>query len=181
MKVLSLIKSDLYRYTGKVSSFLILKNLFNSNRSFKYTFWLRLCQSKYFLVRCIAWYMHRCLSIKYAIQISKECEIGPGLYLGHSTSIIVSKSAKIGRNCNLSQFTTIGSNHGKAATIGDNVYIGPNVCLVEDVNIGNNATVGAGFVVLKNIPENATFAGNPAKLISEKSPARYIKNPSNLN
>lgn len=180
MSPIELIKADLYRYTGAVNTKIILKNLLNNNRSFKYTFWLRLCKSKNFLIRCIAWYIHRHLSIKYAIQISKECDIGPGLYLGHSTSIIVSKSAKIGSNCNLSQFTTIGSNHGKAANIGDNVYIGPNVCLVENINIGNNATIGAGSVVLKNVPENTTFAGNPAKFISEKLPARYITNPINL-
>ena len=68
--------------------------------------------------------------------------------------IIVNSSAKIGNNCNLSQFTTIGSNHGKAAQIGDNVYIGPGVCIVEDVVIGNNVTIGAGSVVTKDIPRD---------------------------
>lgn len=70
----------------------------------------------------------------------------------------------------------VGSNEGQAATIGDNVYIGPNVCIVEDVMIGNNCTIGAGSVVTKDIPENTTAAGNPAKVISYKTPGRFINN-----
>ena len=61
-----------------------------------------------------------------------------------------------------------------AATIGNNVYIGPSVCIVENVHIGDNATVGAGSVVVKDIPENSTAAGNPAKVISMKTPGRFI-------
>lgn len=71
---------------------------------------------------------------------------------------------------------TIGSNHNKAAKIGDNVYIGPNVCIVEDVEIGNNVTIGAGSVVTKSIPNNATIVGNYAKIINYNNPGRYIKN-----
>lgn len=62
------------------------------------------------------------------------------------------------------------------AVIGDNVYIGPNVCVVEDVCIGNNVTIGAGSVVTKNIPENATAAGNYAKVLNYNNPGRYIGN-----
>lgn len=90
--------------------------------------------------------------------------------------MVINETATIGNNCNLSQFTTIGSNHDHAATIGDNVYIGPNVCIVEDVVIGSNATIGAGSVVTKDIPENATAAGNYAKVLNYRDPGRYIKN-----
>ena len=76
----------------------------------------------------------------------------------------------------MSQFTTIGANDEQAAVIGDNVYIAPNCCLVENVIIGNNVTIGAGSVVTKNIPENATAVGNYAKVINYNNPGRYIKN-----
>ena len=77
---------------------------------------------------------------------------------------------------NLSQFTTIGSNEGKAAHIGNNVYIGPSVCIVENVKIGNNTTIGAGSVVTKDIPNNATAVGNYAKVINYNNPGRFILN-----
>ena len=62
-----------------------------------------------------------------------------------------------------------------AANIGDNVYIGPNVCIVEDVIIGNNVTIGTGSVVTKSIPDNATVAGNYAKVLNYNNPGRFIK------
>ena len=74
------------------------------------------------------------------------------------------------------KFTTIGSNHEKAATIGDNTYIGPNVCIIEDVKIGSNVTIGAGSVVTKDIPDNATACGNYAKVINFNDPGRYTRN-----
>lgn len=168
MKTTEFILSDLYRYSGKTTCMSLLKYYFKS-RSFKYMFWFRLCQSNFYVVRMYAKLMHFWLSRKYSIQIPISANIGYGLYIGHGTSLILSSSVKIGNNCNLSQFTTIGSNIGNAATIGDCVYVGPNVCIVENVSIGSGAVVGAGSVVTKNISENEVFAGCPAKKIGLKS------------
>ena len=115
-------------------------------------------------------------------KIGPVCEsygktiIGYGLYISHGGPVVVNPSTVIGNNCNLSQFVTIGSNEGKAAVIGDNVYIGPNTCIVEDVCIGDNATIGAGSVVTKDIPSNATAAGNYAKVLNFNNPGIYIQN-----
>lgn len=49
--------------------------------------------------------------------------------------------------------------------------------MVEAVCIGNNVTIGAGSVVTKNIPDNATAAGNYAKVLNYNNPGRYIGNP----
>lgn len=110
------------------------------------------------------------------IQILRKTKNWYGLYIGHGGPVIINPTAVIGNNCNLSQFVTIGSNEGKAAVIGDNVYIGPNTCIVEDVSIGDNTTIGAGSVVTKDIPSNATAAGNYAKVLNFNKPGRYIKN-----
>ena len=120
--------------------------------------------------------MHKKYMMKYGLQIHPTTEIGYGLYIGHGIGIIINPTARIGNNCNLSQFTTIGTNHMTPATIGDNVYIGPSVCIVEDVNIGNNVTIGAGSVVVKDVPENATIAGVPAKILNYNNPGRYVQN-----
>lgn len=166
------VKSDLYRYYGECSYITFVKAILK-NRTFRFQYAFRMCQSNgvskywgYFL-----WVLNRS---RKSIVLPRTTKVGYGLYIGHSGPIIVNPTAVIGNNVNLSQFTTIGSNHGKAATIGDNVYIGPNVCIVEDINIGNNVTIGAGSVVTKSIPDNATAAGNYAKVINYDNPGRYI-------
>lgn len=174
--VRDLIKADLYRYYGRYSFGLLCKNMLNANRGFRYSFWLRLCNSRNPLIRIMAKLMHRRLSTRYQIQIPPNTRIGPGLYLGHGTAIIVNETAVIGKNCNLSHFVTIGSNSGKSAIIGDNVYIGPNTCIIEQVNIGNDVTIGAGAVVIKDVPPTVTVAGNPARIISTKEPGRFVTN-----
>ncbi|WP_455625542.1 serine O-acetyltransferase [Parabacteroides sp.] len=173
-KSLELIKSDCCRYYGQ-QDMSILKMMYYAirNHCFGYSFWFRLASERG-LLRWLSKVMLKRLSSKYGLQIPVGTKIGHGLYIGHGIGIVINSTAIIGNNCNLSQFTTIGSNHGKAATIGDNVYIGPSVCIVEDVHIGNNVSIGAGAVVVHDVPDNATVAGVPAKIISYKSPGRYI-------
>ncbi len=168
------VKSDLTRYYGKYSFFKFVKGIF-LNRTFRFQYVLRLCQSKGLskVFGKIFWLFN---GTKKRIQISYKTQIGYGLYIGHGGPIVVNPTVKIGNNVNLSQFTTIGSNKNNAAIIGDNVYIGPNVCIIEDVKIGNNVTIGAGSVVTKSIPDNATAVGNYAKVINYNNPGRFIKN-----
>lgn len=167
------IKSDLYRYYEDTSIKTLFKGLIR-NRSFREMYKVRLCQNGRRGWRSFGRLWLKLLPNRN-VQISPLTKLGYGLYIAHGGPVIVNETATIGNNCNLSQFCTIGVNNGRAAVIGDNVYIGPNVCVVEDVTIGNNVTVGAGSVVTKNIPDNATIAGNYAKVLNYANPGRYVK------
>lgn len=166
------IKSDLMRYYGKYDLLTFIRGYFR-NSTFRFQCALRLCQSKG-MMKLLGYFLWAISRTKKTIQIPRHTKIGYGLFIGHGGPIMINSSAVIGDNCNLSQFVTIGSNHKKAATIGDNVYIGPNVCIVEDVHIGNNVSIGAGSVVTKDIPDNATAAGNYAKVLHYRSPGQFI-------
>ena len=167
------LKSDLYRYSGKksIKSFL---DCYRKEAGFRFSVAYRLINSKGLekIVGIFLWVIRN----KQLIQISRHTKIGYGLYISHGGPVVVNPTTIIGNNCNLSQFVTVGSNEAKAAVIGDNVYIGPNCCIVEDVEIGNNVTIGAGSVVTKNLPENSTCAGNYVKVLNFNNPGRYIQN-----
>ena len=135
------------------------------NRGFNFSVWLRLSASKSWIGK-LAYPIFYYKKKKYGIDIHCTTKIGYGLFIGHGGPLIVNPTTVIGNNVNLSQFTTIGANGGRqAAVIGDNVYIGPNVCIIDHVKIGDNATIGAGSVVTKDIPDKVTAVGNYAKVI----------------
>ncbi len=62
-----------------------------------------------------------------------------------------------------------GEKNGARPIIGDNVSLGCNVTILGGIHIGNNVTVGAGSVVVKDVPDNCIVAGNPAKIIRFKN------------
>lgn len=171
--------SDYKRYKGHNSGLKpLIYALLCIDPCITYSFWWRMLSnsSKRNLLWPIAKFMYIRLSRKYGIQIPHQVKIGKGLYLGHGLGIVINPGTKIGNNCNLSQFVSIGTNKNTPAKIGDNVYIGPNVCIVEGVHIGNNVTIGAGAVVVEDVPDNATVAGVPAKVLNYNNPGRFILN-----
>lgn len=148
---------------------LLINALLIRNHRLAWLYWFRILQTKNNpCIKFFAKFMYRRISNKFGIQIPVSTKIGAGLYIGHGIGIIINGKTKIGKNCNISQFLTIGSNKGTPATIGNNVYIGPNVCIVEDVKIGNDVKIGAGTVVINDVPDGATSVGNPNRIIIKK-------------
>ena len=123
---------------------------------------------------------HNLLCDKYNWTIPINVFEG-GLAIVHVGTIVVSGSAKIGKNCRIHVDVNIGRAeiaHGTrngAPVIGDNVYIGPGAKLFGPICIGDNTAIGANAVVNKSFEEgNCTLGGIPAKIISTETSKRYI-------
>lgn len=93
---------------------------------------------------------------------------GGGIYFEHAYgSHIAAKS--IGYGCIFRHLTTLGvkskNRHDEKPVIGRNVDFGVNVTCIGNIRIGDNAIIAAGAVVVKDVPDNAIVAGNPARII----------------
>lgn len=132
--------------------------------TFCYQFWLRLA-SKPSLFYPIAKWKHIRLTRKYGIQIPTTTRIGKSFTLWHGCGIVINPDTVIGDNVTIFHFCSIGASKKGAAKIGNNVWIGPHVCIVEDVVIGNDVKIGAGTVVIHDIPDHCTSVGNPNRNI----------------
>jgi serine O-acetyltransferase len=92
-------------------------------------------------------------------------DIGPGLFLQHAWCTVIS-ARKIGSNCWINQEVTIGHRGTEIGpTIGNNVSIRVGAKVLGDIRIGDNVTIGANAVVLKDVPDNCVVVGVPAYIV----------------
>ncbi|MFY8349604.1 serine O-acetyltransferase [Pseudoalteromonas sp. SSM20] len=114
--------------------------------------------SKYWVVS------HRFWSIVTGAEISLNCQIGGGLLLPHPNGIVIHPNAKIGVNCLIFQQVTLaGAENGTAPVLEGHVDIGAGAKILGNVVLGQHSRVGANAVVTKNVKENATVVGIPAR------------------
>lgn len=120
-------------------------------------------------------FLYKILYSLYTNQVL-GCDIKPYTQIGSNFTIyhgargtVISPAAIIGKNVSIRQNTTIGAkgftDSDRSPVIEDNVVIGPNVCVIGDITIGHDSIIGAGAVVVKDVPPFAVVAGNPAKII----------------
>lgn len=104
-------------------------------------------------------------TINAVTKIGKNCE------LLHPVCSRIN-AVSIGDNFCILHGTSIGRKSGKIPTIGNNVTLGMNVLILGGITVGDNVIVGAGSVVVKDVPSNCVVAGNPAKVIKELPPLK---------
>ena len=106
-------------------------------------------------------------------------EVGENFFANYNFTVLDVGKVKIGANAQIAPNVSIytaghpvhpdsrnsGYEYGIGITIGDNVWIGGNACIMPGVTIGNNVVIGAGSVVTKDIPDNVIAAGNPCRII----------------
>lgn len=103
------------------------------------------------------------------IEIHPGATIGEGLFIDHGTGIVIGETAEIGKNVTLYQGVTLGGTgkeKGKRhPTIGDNVVVASGAKVLGSFTVGSHAKIGAGSVVLKEVPPYATVVGIPGKIV----------------
>ncbi|MFN0028901.1 MAG: serine acetyltransferase [Acidimicrobiales bacterium] len=105
------------------------------------------------------------------VELPPETEVGPQLRLIHPQGIVVNGQTRIGARVILRANSTIGNVMGAdgvasaSPVIGNDVELGANVVLVGPLHIGDGARIGAGAVVVRDVPPGAVAVGNPARLL----------------
>ncbi|NMG07194.1 DapH/DapD/GlmU-related protein [Brasilonema sp. UFV-L1] len=105
------------------------------------------------------------------VELPWNTQIGANLKLLHCHALVVNHETIIGMNCTLRHSTTIGNKilpDGTASgspKIGNNVEIGSNVVIIGPITVGDHAVIGAGSVVVKDVPSCSVVVGNPARVI----------------
>lgn len=114
-------------------------------------------------------FIYRQAELKYSTYIGVNT-CGYGLNIMHPGFRRLETVASIGNNCTILPMVLIGKKSPKTsckAVIGNNVYIGTGVTILAPITIGDNVIIGAGAVVTKDIPNNCTVVGIPAKIVNQ--------------
>lgn len=121
----------------------------------------------YFLAR---WVSQRAAR-KTGIEIHPGATIGKGLFIDHGSGVIIGETAELGDNVTLYQGVTLGGTgkeQGKRhPTLKDNVMVSAGAKVLGSFTIGENSKIGAGSVVLKEVPPNCTVVGVPGRIVKK--------------
>jgi serine O-acetyltransferase len=101
------------------------------------------------------------------IEIHPGAHIGEGFFVDHGAGVVIGETTEIGDNVTLYQGVTLGGTGKETGkrhpTVGDNVVVGAGAKLLGSIEIGADAKVGAGSVVVQNVPPGSTVVGNPGR------------------
>ncbi len=106
---------------------------------------------------------------KTGIEIHPGAQIGKGFFIDHGDGVVIGETAVIGDNVTLYQGVTLGGT-GKDVgkrhpTIGDHVTIGAGAKVLGPFRVGSGSKIGAGSIVLKEVPPGCTVVGNPGRIV----------------
>lgn len=106
---------------------------------------------------------------KTGIEIHPGATIGKGLFIDHGSGVIIGETTVIGDNVTLYQGVTLGGTgkeQGKRhPTLEDNVMVSAGAKILGSFTIGENSKIGAGSVVLEEVPPNCTVVGVPGRIV----------------
>jgi serine O-acetyltransferase len=119
------------------------------------------------------------------IEIHPGARIGRRLFIDHGMGVVIGETAMVGDDVTLYQGVTLGGTgkeHGKRhPTVLDGVVIGGGAKVLGNITIGRNCRIGAGSVVLRNVPDDSTVVGVPGHIIFREGKRVVIIDPKQIN
>jgi serine O-acetyltransferase len=119
------------------------------------------------------------------IEIHPGAKIGRRLFIDHGMGVVIGETTTVGDDVTLYQGVTLGGTgkeQGKRhPTIEDGVVVGGGAKILGNITIGKNCRIGAGSVVLRNVPDNSTVVGVPAHIIFREGKRVVITDPKQIN
>jgi len=118
------------------------------------------------------------------IEIHPGAKIGKNLFIDHGMGVVIGETSEIGNNVTIYHAVTLGGSspsidserqrHEKRhPTVGDDVVIGSGAQIIGPVKVGNGSRIAANAVVVKDVPENTTMVGVPAKAIKSENKGNF--------
>ena len=133
------------------SAAMILYRLMQASR--RYRLWpLEMISNKSIAVFC------QCI-------IGRGADFGPGFVLIHANGVVINGRVRGGRNVFIEHQVTLGAEKRQSPVLGDDVFIGAGAKIIGDVFLGSGCRIGAGAVVLMDVPPGASAVGNPARIV----------------
>jgi serine O-acetyltransferase len=113
------------------------------------------------------------------IEIHPGATIGQKVFIDHGMGVVVGETAIVGDGCTIYQGVTLGGTSlqrvKRHPTLGRNVVVGSNASVIGAITLGDNARVGSGSVVVRDVPANATVVGIPAHVVAQDGkPVRAV-------
>jgi len=135
--------------------------------------------------RLLARWLSQVARLLTGIEIHPAAQIGRRLFIDHGMGVVIGETSIVGDDVTLYQGVTLGGTgkeHGKRhPTIGNSVVIGAGAKVLGNIYVGDNSRIGAGSVVLRNVPDNSTVVGVPAHIVFRDGKRIVITDPKQIN
>lgn len=123
------------------------------------------------------------------IEIHPGATVGKGVFIDHGMGVVVGETAVIGDNVTIYQGVTLGATGNERGTkrhptVAEGAFIGSGARILGNITVGAHSRVGAGSVVVKDVPSGATVVGVPARIVRQRdesgnvSPQKADERPS---
>ena len=127
--------------------------------------------------KTLAYFLQNRASEVFGVDIHPAARFGQGIMIDHGTGVVIGETAVLGNDISILHGVTLGGSGKEGGDrhpkIGDGVMIGANASILGNIRIGTNAKIGAGSVVVADVPSSITVVGVPAKPVG-----RSVKAPS---